>query len=73
MRKYLHYTILMLYLVLGTWKGYVAVFEKGASQPRQIYPCLVSTLPHADQQALETGIVVRTERHLQQLLEDFLS
>ena len=33
----------------------------------------VSSLPPADQAALEEGIVVRNDRDLQQLLEDYLS
>lgn len=65
--------LIALYLILGTWKGYVALFEKGDKEPIQIYPCTVSTLPDADQQALEQGIPVRNPRALEQLLEDYLS
>lgn len=65
--------ILALYLLLGTWKGYVALFENGKEEPRQIFPCPVSTLPEADQQALEQKIPVRNNRDLQQILEDYLS
>lgn len=66
-------TVMLLYVILGTWKGYVALFEKGAEEPRQIFPTPVSALPEADQSALEEGIIVRNERDLQQLLEDYLS
>ena len=66
-------TVCMLYVVLGTWKGYVALFDKGAREPKQIFPYPVSSLPPADQAALEEGIVVRNDRDLQQLLEDYLS
>lgn len=65
--------LLLLSFVLGSYKGYVALFNKGAEEPRQIYPYQVSTLPPADQQALEEGIVVRTEEQLNKLLEDYLS
>ncbi len=65
--------LLALYLILGTWKGYVALFEDGASEPRQIFPTGVSSLPESDRNALAEGIVVRNERQLQQLLEDYLS
>lgn len=65
--------LLALYLLLGSWKGYVALFENGKEEPRQIFPCPVSTLPEADQQALEQKIPVRNERDLQQILEDYLS
>ena len=64
---------LALYLLLGSWKGYVALFEKGKEEPRQIFPCPVSTLPEADQLALEEKIPVRNQRDLQQILEDYLS
>lgn len=65
--------ILLLYLTLGCFRGYVALFDKGAAEPKQIFPCPVSSLPDADQQALEKGIPVRTEDELNRLLEDFLS
>lgn len=66
-------TVLLLYVVLGTWKGYVALFDRNQSEPRQIFPTMVSSLPPADQAALEEGIIVRNDRDLQQLLEDYLS
>ena len=65
--------LLILYLVLGTWKGYVALFQQGKTEPRQIFPTPVSSLPPEDQKALEEGIVVRSDKKLQQLLEDYLS
>lgn len=64
---------LALYLVLGTWKGYVALFQGGKEEPRQIFPTPVAALPEADQLALEEGIVIRSDKKLQQLLEDYLS
>lgn len=65
--------VLLLYVILGSWKGYVALFEENAEEPRQIFPCKVISLPEADQKALEEGILVRNERDLNQLLEDYLS
>lgn len=62
-----------LYVVIGTWKGYVALFDQGATEPKQIFPCPVEALPESDQKALEQGILVRNQRDLQQLLEDYLS
>ena len=64
---------LALYLVLGSWKGYVALFEKGSEEPRQIFPCPVDTLPPEDQLALENGIPIRSRKALQEVLEDYLS
>ena len=71
--KRLFSALLALYVVLGCWKGYVALFERGAAEPRQIFPTPVASLPEADQGALEQGIIVRNDRDLQQLLEDYLS
>lgn len=65
--------IAILGLILGSWKGYVALFEKESSEPMQIFPCPVSSLPLADQCALEQGIPIRNQRDLQQVLEDYLS
>jgi len=68
------YAFLMaLYLLLGSWKGYVALFEKGRDEPKQIFPCQITSLPEADQQALLEGIPIRNSRDLQQVLEDYLS
>ena len=64
---------LALYVVIGSWNGYVALFDQGAAEPKQIFPCPVEALPEADQQALENGIIVRNQRDLQQILEDYLS
>lgn len=64
---------LALYLVLGNWKGHIALFDEGAPEPRQIFPNKVSSLPEADQAALESGILIRNERDLNRLLEDYLS
>lgn len=66
-------TLLALYVILGSWKGYVAIFEKGHEEPRQIFPTQITSLPMADQIALENGIIVRNQRDLDQLLEDLLS
>ena len=61
------------YLLLGSWKGYVAIFEKGHTEPKQIFPTSIASLPPSDQIALENGIPVRNQRDLDQLLEDLLS
>lgn len=65
--------LLALYLVLGTWKGFIALFDGGKPEPRQIFPTAVSSLPEHDQLALEKGIIVRNDRALQELLDDYLS
>lgn len=65
--------LLSLYLMLGCWKGYVALFEKGSEEPRQIFPCPVDSLPEQDQKRLQEKIPIRNQRDLQQALEDYLS
>ena len=65
--------VLALYLVLGSWKGYLALFRDGKDEPWQIFPTMVESLPEADQKSLAEGIVIRSEKKLQQLLEDYLS
>lgn len=60
-------------VILGSWKGYVALFDKGKTEPKQIFPTMVDSLPPTDQQYLAEGILVRNDRDLQQLLEDYLS
>ena len=72
-RKRILPPLLALYVILGSWKGYVAIFEKNASEPFQIFPTQVTSLPPSDQAALEEGIIVRNQRDLNQLLEDYLS
>lgn len=64
---------LALQLILGSYKGYVALYDKGSSEPRQIYPYKIIALPEQDQHSLAEGIPIRNEKHLQQLLEDYLS
>ena len=66
-------SILVLLLLLGSHKGYVALFQDGSTEPMQIFPCPVTSLPLADQAALENGIPIRSERELNQRLEDYLS
>ncbi len=65
--------LLALYLVLGSWKGYVALFRGKAEEPWQIFPTTVTALPEEDRSALEEGIVIRSEAALEQSLEDYLS
>ena len=69
----LYSILLALAWVLGSWKGYLALFDAGADEPRQIYPVQVGALPEADRTALEEGIIVRGRRRLDALLEDYLS
>ncbi len=65
--------LLLLGMFLGSYKGYVALWEDGAKEPRQIFPYQVTSLPLADQDALEKGIRIRNSEELTQRIEDFLS
>lgn len=65
--------ILLFGFVLGTFKGYVALWKDGRSEPFQIFPCPVDSLSEPDREALEQGIYARSEIELNQLLEDYLS
>ena len=65
--------LMILGLTLGSFRGYVALFDENREEPRQVFPYRISTLPPADQVALEKGIPVRSQKELQHLLEDFLS
>jgi len=65
--------VLALVVIVGAWKGYLALFDPGKEEPKQIFPRTVASLPEADQEALEAGIPVRNQRDLESLLEDYLS
>ena len=65
--------ILILGLLLGSYKGYLALYETTDPDPKQIFPCAVDTLPEADQMLLEQGLRVRNPKMLAELLEDYLS
>ena len=74
MMKQRHFTALLaLYLVLGSWKGYVALFRGNDEEPWQIFPTTVAALPDADRTKLEEGIIIRSDAALQEILEDYLS
>ena len=73
MKQLIPAALLSLAVIVGNWKGYLALFEPGKEEPKQIFPTQIATLPEVDQTALEEGILVRNDRDLQQLLEDYLS
>jgi hypothetical protein len=71
-RKQLSVFLLAIYL-LGSFKGYLALWKEDRPEPFQIFPVKVETLPESDQNALKEGIPARSEIELSSLLEDFLS
>ena len=64
--------MLLVYL-LGIKDGFLALWDTGSSTPLAVYTTKVAMLPAADQDALQQGIPIRDDMHLQQLLEDYLS
>jgi hypothetical protein len=70
-KRSLVYLSLIFAFLLGTYRGYVAIWEDG--EPVWITQRPVEMLPPADQAALNTGIVVKSTAELNQLLEDYLS
>ena len=65
--------IILLGFLLGSFKGYLALWTEDDPDPFQIYPVEVSILPEADQKALSEGIYARSEPELNHMLEDYLS
>ena len=68
----LSFSLLIMFL-LGSHKGYLALWKQDRPEPFQIFPVKVDSLPEADREALEKGIAARSEMELSSLLEDFLS
>ena len=73
MKHSIVYLTLIFTILLGSHRGYVALWRNPAEKPAVVFPTPVSSLPREDQLALEKGIVVRSNRELQKLLEDLLS
>ena len=71
--RYTAAVCLTLVYLLGSFKGYLALWKEDSPEPFQIFPVKVSSLPEADQEALAQGIRARSEIELSSLLEDFLS
>lgn len=64
---------LAMALVLGSFRGFIALFDSGQVEPRYIYPYAVASLPEEDRLALSQGIRLKDQEALCRLLEDFLS
>ena len=66
-------TIFALGYILGSFKGYLALWKDNGPEPVQIFPCPVDSLPEEDRISLENGIYARSDIELEALLEDYLS
>ena len=64
---------LALVYLLGSYKGYLALWADGNPDPKQIFPCPINSLPQEDREALERGIYIGNSESLSRYLEDFLS
>lgn len=67
------YLTLFLAFLLGSYKGYIALWHGDNPEPAKIFPYRTTMLPPADQQALEKGIPIESSEDLARLLEDYLS
>ncbi|MBE6926435.1 MAG: hypothetical protein E7461_06285 [Ruminococcaceae bacterium] len=65
--------ILLLILYLGVYDGKVALLRGGHRVPVQVYEHDASLYPPEAQRVLEDGIPIRNQRHLNELLEAYLS
>ena len=65
--------LLISMFLLGSHKGYLALWKDEGTEPFQIFPVKVDSLPDADQEKLSDGIEARSDLELSSLLEDFLS
>lgn len=57
--------------VLKTYQGQIGIFKPNAAKPEQVLDIMVSALPEKDQEMLQQGIEVQSERELKALIEDF--
>lgn len=65
--------ILLLCCLLGSYNGYIALWNQGERQPVKVFPYQVASLPPADQAALKQGIIIKDKSMLQEILQDYLS
>jgi len=67
------YLTLFFAFLLGSHKGFIALWTGAGPEPDHIFPYSVSSLPIQDQRRLESGILLESEEALIRLLEDYLS
>lgn len=65
--------LLLVGFIVGSHRGYIALWRTDRTSPIKVFPYPVSSLPLCDQQALNRGIRIEDGTELAQLLEDFLS
>ena len=60
-------------LILGSFRGRLALWTDASPLPVRIYSCCITMLPAEDQQRLGHGIPIESGSKLHRLLEDYLS
>ncbi len=65
--------LVLLGLILGVHRGYLALWRDSDPEPWKVFPYKASTLPLDQQKRLEQGIFIRDSDQLQKLLGDYLS
>ena len=71
--KYSVLLCLILGLFLGTYQGYLAIWNDGKCKPASVLSCRVDMLPREDQKILKEGIPISSSDELNKLLQDYLS
>ena len=72
-RRMQQYIALICLFLLGSYKGYIALWTDINKEPVKVFPYSVQSLPPADQKRLEKGIEISSPEQLYALLEDYLS
>ena len=67
------YIALFCLFLLGSYKGYIALWKDKNRDPVKVFPYSVESLPVADQKRLSEGIEISSPELLYKLLEDYLS
>ena len=70
--RYSYLALICLFL-LGSYKGYIALWTDDSKEPAKVFPYSVQSLPPADQKRLEKGIKISSAQELYELLQDYLS
>lgn len=75
MRRYLKsvWIGITLGIILGTYRGYIALWNETDPQPAHVFPYKASLLPESEQEKLNAGIPIQDEEYLRKLLQDYLS
>ena len=72
-RRVQQYIALFCLFLLGSYKGYIALWNDKNKDPVKVFPYSVQSLPPADQKRLNKGIEISSVEQLYKLLEDYLS